>query len=68
MTERRAQRTDEPINKSLPITDLRPQFDDLPSTFLLVAVVVVVVTYVGLFISMSKLNLLNTVEQHKLFT
>lgn len=66
MTERRAQRTDEPINKSLPITDLRPQFDDLPSTFLLV--VVVVVTYVGLFISMSKLNLLNTVEQHKLFT
>lgn len=67
MTERRAQRTDEPINKSLPITDLRPQFDDLPSTFLLV-VVVVVVTYVGLFISMSKLNLLNTVEQHKLFT
>lgn len=65
MTERRAQRTDEPINKSLPITDLRPQFDDLPSTFLLV---VVVVTYVGLFISMSKLNLLNTVEQHKLFT
>lgn len=66
MTERRAQRTDEPINKSLPITDLRPQFDDLPSTYLLV--VVVVVTYVGLFISMSKLNLLNTVEQHKLFT